>query len=186
MKALARVIGIDDGFFKPRTKMKTYIVGVVFRVDNRIEGIISEKIKVDALDSTEKIISMISKSKFKPQIKVVLLGGVNFAGFNIIDAEKLYKKLRIPIIIVFRKKPRMEKIRNALKSFKDFDKRIALIKKAGEIHRANNFFFQCHGIEQKEAQVILKKCSYHSNLPEPIRLAHLIASGITLGESTRP
>ena len=91
-----------------------------------------------------------------------------------------------PVIVVFRKMPKMEKIFKALERFADKDLRKELIKKAGRIYKAEHIFFQCAGIEASEAKALIKKFSIHSNLPEPVRMAHLIASAITLGRSTTP
>ena len=186
MKQNIRVLAVDDGFFKPGKKGETILVGVVFRLDGRIEGMLKQTVKVDGLDSTAKIIKMCNKSKFRDQIQAVLLDGINFAGFNIVDVERLYKKTHFPIINVFRKMPRMHLIENALEKFKDSKKRLKLIEKAGEIHRFKNIFFQCHGIKPQEARKLLKKTVFFSNLPEPVRIAHIVASAVTLGESTHP
>jgi len=186
VKQLPRVLAIDDGYFKPRQKGKAILVGVVSRLDGRIEGILSTDVKVDGLNSTLRIASMLSKSKFRQQVSFILLDGVNFAGFNIVDVEKLHKKLGIPVIIVFRKMPRMQKIKRALEKFKDKKKRMQLIRNAGEIHKFNSIHFQFHATDLKTAKTVLRKTIKYSNLPEPLRLAHLIASGVSLGESTRP
>ncbi len=186
MKQFIRVIGIDDGYFKPKSKTQTALIGVVFRADNRVEGILAEKISVDGLNSTEKLIKMIKKSKFLGQISFIILAGVNFAGFNIVDLEKLHRRLRLPVIIVFRRKPNFEKIKLALRKFRDSKKRYSLIEKAGPIHKTSKIFFQCYGCDAKIARQVLRKCEHFSNLPEPVRLAHLIASGITRGQSTHP
>lgn len=185
LKPLIRVIAFDDGFFKLRVKGYTSLIGVVYRLDGRVEGVVSTKISVDSLDSTNKIIKLLSKSRFLDQIAFILLSGVNFAGFNIVDVERLNKKLKKPIIIVFRKKPNFEKIFSALKKFKDSEKRIRLIKKAGRVYSFNGGRFQLAGANIIAARQVIKKCLVHSNLPEPIRLAHIIASGVTAGESKR-
>ncbi|MBN2067451.1 MAG: DUF99 family protein [Candidatus Diapherotrites archaeon] len=186
MKKLPRVLAIDDGFFRPRQKGRAILVGVVSRLDNRIEGILSGEVNVDGLDSTQKIISMLAKSKFKQQVSFLILDGVNFAGFNIVDVDRLFKRLSVPIIIVFRKMPRMEKIEKALGNFKDGKKRLKLIAKAGEIHSFNSIHFQVKGTDAKTAKSVLRKTIKYSKLPEPLRMAHLIASGVSIGESTRP
>ncbi|HLD59290.1 MAG TPA: DUF99 family protein [archaeon] len=186
MKQFCRVIGIDDGFFKPGTKTKTLLVGVIYRLGHTVEGIVSSEIKVDSFDSTKQIASMLNKKKFSSQISFIILSGVNFAGFNIVDIEKLFEKTKLPVIVVFRKKPRFEKIKNALKKIPHFKKRWALIEKAGRVFSFRKIFFQFYGCSEQEAKAVLRKTLLHSNLPEPIRLAHLIASGITIGESTRP
>lgn len=186
MQKILTAIGFDDGFFVPRKSRKTILVGVVFRSNNQLDGIVSDSISVDGFNSSEKIISLTKNSRFKENISVIFLDGINFAGFNIADVEKLHKKLRIPIIIVFRKKPRMKKIHKAISKLTFSKKRALLLKKAGEIHSSARIHFQCIGISAEEAEKVIKKFSYYSNLPEPIRLAHLIASGITRGESTAP
>ncbi len=186
MKPFLRVLGIDDGFFKPRTKTQTILVGVVYRFGHTVEGVLSSKIRVDGFDSTKKIIWMAKKTKFSEQVSFLLLSGINFAGFNIADVKKIFEETKIPVIIVFRRKPRMEKFIAALKKVSNFKKRLSLVQEAGEIHKFKKFFFQFYGCSEQEAKTALQKTILHSNLPEPVRLAHLIASGITIGESTRP
>jgi len=186
MKPFLRVLGIDDGYFKPKTKSKTLLVGVVYRFGHRVEGIISKKISVDGFDSTQKIIEMAKKTKFSGQISFLILSGINFAGFNIADIKKIYEKTSLPLIIVFRKKPRFEKIENALKKISFTKKRLMLIGQGGKITAFKSIFFQCYACTEAEAKTVLRKTILHSSLPEPVRLAHLIASGITIGESTRP
>jgi endonuclease V-like protein UPF0215 family len=159
-------------------------VGIVYRLDHRIEGILSTKIRVDGLNATEKLIKLYKNCKFKPQIRYIMLSGINFAGFNFADLPRLAEELKTPVIAVFRKKPRMEKIKRALKKLTQTKKRTTLLEKAGEIHSFNKIYFQCHGVDAKHARTIIKKTTLHSNLPEPVRLAHLIASGVTIGQST--
>ena len=42
---------------------------------------------------------------------------------------------------------------------------------------------QFYGLDKKKAEEIIKISATHSNIPEPLRIAHIIASGIILGES---
>ncbi len=186
MKPFLRVLGIDDGFFKPKTKTQTLLIGVIYRFGHTVEGILSSKIKVDGFDSAKKIIEMAKKTKFSSQVSFVLLSGINFAGFNIADVKKIFEETKIPIIIVFRRKPKIEKFANALKNVSCFKRRWALIEQAGEIHSFKKIFFQFYGCREQDAKTVLQKTILHSNMPEPVRLAHLIASGVTIGESTRP
>lgn len=185
LKRLIRVVAFDDGSFKPRTKQFTFLVGVVYRPDNRVEGVISTKIRVDSLDATRKIISLLKGSRFLQQVRFVLLDGVNFAGFNIVDIGELSGKLSKPVLVVFRRRPNMRRIGLALARFRDREKRMRLIEKAGEIHKAKNVYFQFHGTDAGTARQVISRCTVHSNMPEPLRLAHLIASGMTRGQSTR-
>ena len=44
-------------------------------------------------------------------------------------------------------------------------------------------YFQYKGLSEEDAKKIIKISSINSRIPEPIRIAHLIAEGIILGES---
>ena len=178
------MLAFDDGYFKPKTKTNALLVGIVYRLDHRVEGVLSTDIRVDGFNATSKLIQLFKKSKFKPQTRYLMLSGINFAGFNIADLPKIAQELETPVIAVFRKKPRMEKIRRALKKLPQSRKRLSLLEKAGEIHSCDKIYFQCHGVNAREACTVIRKSILHSQLPEPIRLAHLIASGTTIGQST--
>lgn len=186
MKPFVRVLGIDDGFFRPMTRTKTILIGVVYRFGHIVEGIISSEIRVDGLDSTAKIIGMAKNKKFKSQFSFIILSGINFAGFNVASVKKIFFETKLPIIIVFRKKPGMEKFVAALKKVPNFKKRLSFIEDAGPFNEFKNFFYQFYGCSRQEAEKVLQETILHSNMPEPVRLAHLIASGVTIGESTRP
>lgn len=183
---LIRAIGVDDGYFKPHKKGKTKIVMVLLRADNRLEGILSSNISVDGIDSTEKIIGTLKASSFPEQASCIFLDGINFAGFNVADAQRINNEIGIPVIIVFRKQPNIKSIKKALARLPMAGERIALIEKAGKIHKAEKILFQCHGIPVREARALVEKFTIHSHLPEPVRIAHMVASGLTLGKSTSP
>jgi endonuclease V-like protein UPF0215 family len=72
------------------------------------------------------------------------------------------------------------------KKFKDWKKRWAIISK-GELNRVetsnNPIYVKCIGISFEEAKEIIKLSTIRGVIPEPIRVAHLIASGVTRGES---
>jgi endonuclease V-like protein UPF0215 family len=72
------------------------------------------------------------------------------------------------------------------KNFDDWRQRLNLMKK-GELYRVktshNPIFVKCAGIDIKEAKEIIKLSTIRGVVPEPIRVAHLIASGIIRGES---
>jgi endonuclease V-like protein UPF0215 family len=78
--------------------------------------------------------------------------------------------------------PDINNIKKTLIKIKKKNK-IKLIEKAGKITRIGNIFVQLAGIDLEHAGKILKVVCTRSFVPEPIRLAHMIASGIALGES---
>ena len=48
---------------------------------------------------------------------------------------------------------------------------------------AGNVFVQRAGLDIAEARALLVATTLHGNIPEPLRLAHLIAGGIVTGKS---
>ena len=182
VKKEIRVVGIDDSPFNKFKDKKILVVGVVMRGGSWVDGILSTKVAVDGNDSTRKIIEMINRCKFKPQLQCIFLDGIAVAGFNVIDVKELNKKTKLPVVIIIRREPNIEKIKKTLIKINKKDK-IKLIEEAGEVFRIDNIFIQIVGIEIDDLRKILKIVCTRSLIPEPIRLAHLIASGVILGES---
>lgn len=182
LKKEMRVIGIDDAPFNKFKKGNVSVIGAVFRGGSFLDGVLSTKVNVDGDDSTKKITDMINKCKFKPQLQCIFLDGIAVGGFNVIDVKELSKKTKLPVIIIIRRKPNIEKIKKTLIRIGKQDK-IKLIEKAGSVVPVGKIYMQLTGLSIEKAKEILKIVCTRSLIPEPIRIAHLIASGITFGES---
>jgi endonuclease V-like protein UPF0215 family len=187
LKPEIRLLGFDDGPFEKKDKTVP-VIGVVYRGGKFLDGILKTDVKVDGLDSTKKIIKLINTSRHKQQLKAIMFDGITFGGFNILDIKQIYEKTKLPVIVVNRKHPNLKEVKNALKNFKDFEKRWKMILRAGKIKECKikedkKVYFQSIGLEDEEAEEIIKLSSTHSFIPEPLRVAHLIATGIVKGES---
>jgi endonuclease V-like protein UPF0215 family len=185
IKPEIRVLGVDDGAFVPRTKGKVDVVGVVYRGGCWFEGVMRAEITIDGLDATEKMVAMITGSPFYGEIRVVVLDGVTFAGFNVVDISELSRRVDLPVISVVREKPDLEEIRSALKNLPDFEVRWRAMENAGELFEVetrrgeNPVYMHIAGILLDDAKKIMKKTSTRSLIPEALRVAHIIASGLT-------
>ena len=182
MKSEIRVIGFDDCPFDKKKDKIVKVIGALFRGGSFIDGVLSFDVEKDGSDSTSKLINAINKSKFKSQIRAIFLDGIAFGGFNVIDIKELNKKTKIPVIVVIRKYPDFKKIKNTLKYLK-MEKKIDLIDKAGEVRKAGKIYVQWKGIDFSDVKKILKISCTHSFIPEALRVAHLIAAGLVMGES---
>jgi len=182
LKKEIRVIGIDDAPFKKFAKGKVLVIGTVFRGGTLLDGILSTKVDVDGKDATEKIIGMINKSKFKPQLQCIFLDGIALGGFNIVNVKELNKKTKIPVVVIIRRKPDIAAIKNTLIKIKKKEK-IRLLEKAGEVINIGKIYVQLTGISVEKTKEILEIVCTRSLIPEPVRIAHLIASGVVSGES---
>jgi len=187
IKPEIRILGIDDSSLHSEPVM---IVGAMFRGGDWLDGVLRTNITKDGTDATEVIIRMVTGSKHFGQVRVLIFDGVTYAGFNVVDIEAVYEETGIGCIVVMRDCPDFDRIRAALKHLPDPDIRWEMIKRAGEIHKVisregeNPIFIQHCGIDLEEARDIVQLSSTHSNVPEPLRVAHLIATGIVCGEST--
>jgi len=187
IKEEIRILGIDDGPFTKKDK-EVIVVGVVFRGGEFLDGVLRTYVSVDGLDATENLSKMVNSSKHKQQLRVIMIDGITLGGFNIVDIKKLYSETNIPIIVINRKMPDLKSIKVALeKNFDDFEKRWKMILNAGKIKQLKfekfSVYYQNVGIEDEEAEEIISISIRHAQIPEPLRVAHLIATGIVKGES---
>jgi endonuclease V-like protein UPF0215 family len=187
IKPEIRVLGVDDGVFTLHVKGLALIVGVVFRGGYWLDGVMCTKAEVDGLDATDKIASMVMNSPHYKQLRVIMLNGVTCAGFNVIDIKKLNEKTKLPIIAVTRKKPNFKEIQEALKNLPNSEERWKAIKGTGELFetctrsKKAKVYMQIRGIYEEDARKIVQLTSTRSDIPEALRVAHLIASGTSDG-----
>ena len=185
IKPEIRVLGVDDGTFVPHVKGQVPVIGVVFRGGYWLDGVMRTKIEVDGFDATDRISSMITGSSHYKQLRVIMLNGITFAGFNIVDVKTLNAATKLPVITVTREKPDLAEIRSALQNLSNSEARWEAILNAGEPVEVSTrsakakVYMQTAGISKEDAQKILRLTSTRSNVPEALRVAHLIASGVS-------
>lgn len=185
MKQEIKIIGIDDAPFSFGQK-KVAVIGVVIRGNAYIEGILKAEIEVDGCDATSIIINLINGTRHKKQLKVIMLDGISLGGFNVVDIQEIYKNTGLPVITITREQPDFIKIKNALqKHFVDWEKKWDTILE-GNLRQVSGrypLYVQYEGMTFPTVREIISLCTIRGAIPEPIRIAHLIATGITLGES---
>jgi hypothetical protein len=186
IKKEIRVLAWDDGPFEFKKKGKDVLIGVICRGGIAIDGLLKTEIEIDGLDATEKIIEKTLKTKHK-DLRVMMLDGITFAGFNTVDIKEVYRRTGLPVIVVNRKKPNFKKFISTLKKLPQSGKRLKCVENAGPVYwtkvKNRRVCFQCSGIRKEDSEKIIKVTSTMSLIPEPLRIAHLIATGIVLGES---
>jgi endonuclease V-like protein UPF0215 family len=186
MKKQIRLLGVDDSPFTFTEKYAT-VIGVVMRGGEYFEGVIKNQVSVDGTDATHVCKEMIKNTRHRKQLRALMLDGVALGGFNVVDIDEIYASTGLPVITITREKPDFEKIKIALqKNFDDWSERLDLMTK-GELYEVltshNPIYVKCAGISIEETKEIIKLSTIRGVVPEPIRVAHLIASGITHGES---
>ena len=186
MKDQIRILGVDDGPFKFKQE-SVQIVGVIMRAPNYIEGICMDEVTVDGVDANKVLEKMIGKSNYRDQIRLIMFDGVALGGFNIIDIEKLYDSLQIPAATITRTKPDLDIIKKTLKKhFKDWRSRWKTINNLNLVSINTNYkpiYVKFVGLGLEEVKRLIRISTVRGVLPEPIRVAHLIAAALVKGES---
>ncbi|WP_297521939.1 DUF99 family protein [Thermococcus sp.] len=190
VKPQIRVVGFDDGTFSFSSKLgrgKTVLIGVVMKGSQEVVGVLSRWITVDGRDATDAMIDAVLSSRFK-DLRVILLRGITYGGFNIVDVERIYRETDLPVVVVVRKKPDLKAMESALrKHFPDAEERIELLRGAPPLFEIlpGKLYLQAVGVDERTAEEIVRVTTKTGLIPEPLRLAHMIASAVMTGESTR-
>lgn len=179
------MLGVDDGVFTPHVESLVPVVGVVFRGGFWLDGVMYTEVLVDGFDATGKISAMILGSPHYRQLRVVLLNGITFAGFNVVDMKALNAATKLPVVAVTRAKPDLVGVHEALKHLSRSEERWQAVLSAGEVFEVSTrregekVYLHVAGISLDDAVRVVRLTSTRSNVPEALRVAHLVASGIS-------
>jgi len=176
------VIGFDDFPFERGHRGQVRIVGVVYS-GLRLEGVLSAQIWRDGRNSTDVLTQSIRKSKFYPSLQSVMLQGIALGGFNVVDIQALSQNLALPVLVVSRRKPNLGAIEAALQKVRGGKQKWALVQKAGAPEPVAGVYVQRVGLTPEQDDRVIRRFAVHSNIPEPLRAAHLIAGGLATGQS---
>jgi len=202
------VIGFDDGPFAREHRGDVLLVGAVCS-GTRLDGIIAGRIRRDGADAARRMVDLVRKSQFGESIHAIMLQGIAVGGFNVVDVHGLSKALNVPVLVVVRRPPDMKSVYRAL--FSDDPpgrarvpgaaRKWKLIESAGALESlgmsrraqkrrpsglattGQRLWVQRVGLTLDEARRLVTATTLHGNIPEPLRMAHLIAGGVTTGRS---
>lgn len=178
-----RAIGFDDAPFERHQEEKVNISGVVC-ANTRFEGMVWGAVEVDGNDATDAICQLLIGKKFLPQLHLLLLDGIGFGGFNLVDLPQLAKRLELPCVAVMRKMPNLVKMKDAMSRLPNYQQRLVILQQAGEIYAYPPFFFQVCGEESEIIAQALIQLTDCGKIPEALRLAHLVGAAVINGESS--
>ncbi len=181
---VVRAIGFDDAPFVRRRGGRVRIAGVVC-AGTRFEGLVFGSARQDGWGATDELCRLLIGGKFLPQLHLVLLDGLAFGGFNLVDLEALAARLQRPCVAVMRRPPDLAAVERALRRLPRAERRLSLLRRAGTIHVRPPFAFQVRGAGPDQVAPVLARLTDRGNVPEPLRLAHLVGAAVVRGESGR-
>ncbi len=182
-RRFTHAIGFDDAPFPRSHRGNVLVVGAVY-AGTRLEGVLSGNVRRDGANATTALATLVRESRFRPHLQLVLLQGIAFAGFNVVDLRAMHAATGLPVLVVVRKRPDLARIRRALlHHVPGGARKWRLVEQAGPVEPAGAVFVQRAGLTLAEAERALLSHCTSGNVPEPLRTAHLIAGGIARGES---
>jgi len=182
-KRFSNIVGIDDAPFHHDYVGNVPVVGTVF-TGLQLTGVIIGEVEKDGTDAARKIVELVSGSRFREHVQLVMLQGITLAGFNVVDVCHLHKQLGLPVLVVSRRLPDMAAIREALLTrIPQGEQKWQLIDRLGPMEPAGRVYIQRVGLTSEEAVAVVERFAVHSHLPEPLRTAHLIAGAVAEGQS---
>lgn len=179
-----RAIGFDDEPFDCARGGDVAVAGVVC-AGTRFEGLVWGRVRRDGWNATAELVRLLAGGKFLPQLHLVLVDGIAFAGFNVVDLPALARALRRPCVAVMRRPPDLAAVERALRNLPRPERRLDVLRRAGPVHRLGAFVFQVAGADPEPTARALARLTDRGAVPEPLRLAHLVAGGVRTGESGR-
>jgi endonuclease V-like protein UPF0215 family len=172
-----RVFGVAESFKK--FNRKSILAGIVMRRDLIIDGVVFSTATLKGDDSTEKILCMF-KSLKRDDVTCIILGGLIISMYNIIDGKLIQNETGLPVIgITFEDSQGIESsIRYhfpvncelKLEQYAKLGRRDKITLKTGK-----SLFIRYWGLTLKHTIEILDSFTLQGSIPEPIRVAKLVA-----------
>ncbi|MFW5875546.1 MAG: DUF99 family protein [Myxococcota bacterium] len=181
-RALSNCIGFDDGPFPRTHRGDVLLVGAVF-ARTRLDGVLTGRIRKDGANATQRMVQMVADSQFTGHVRAVLMKGIAVGGFNVVDIHALHEALGAPVLVVARKAPDLAAMQRALRRVPGAARKWRLIERAGAMEPLGRLWVQRAGLSMAQARDLVEATRLHGHLPEPLRVAHLIAGGMVSGVS---
>ena len=134
-------------------------------------------------DATEFLAEWIRRLRVAASLQAVALGGITIAGLGVVDVRALSRSAELPVLVTTRREPRDALLCEALASAGLGD-RVPLVRSSPRAVRLEEGLYLAHaGARADEAERLVRATLRKSLLPEPLRVAHLVAAALVGGES---
>jgi len=179
IKREIRVLGISCARPHPRPESPTQVVGVVYRGNRWLEGVMRTTIRSSAADLTPGIAKMVADSPHFPQVRVIALDELITKSGRYVDIRALSKKSRLLVIAVLRQKILIKRLSKSLaklsrRSLEAFSKLPCRNwKMAGR-----TFFVYSAGVGDLDLVELVSVCASREGVPEAARVARIATSSL--------
>ena len=177
------VLGIDDAPFRKGQDREVAIVGVVMEGPDLVEAVAVGSIPVDGDDVTGLLSAWIRDLRTFRSIQAILLGGITIAGLGVVDLDLLARSVGRPALAVTRHNPAGSELRRALRAAGLTDRLPLVDRSPAAIEAAPGLYVAAAGLSPAEAAALVRRMLGKSRLPEPLRIAHMVAGALATGQS---
>ncbi len=160
------------------------LAGVVIRSDLVIDGFGVGSLKVSGSDATSSVLKLYQSLR-RNDVNGILISGSILSLYNILDVEALHDNLSLPVIALSFSKDSSDIAANIVSRFpkKIASEKLVLLDKLGKADRISlktgyDIFVRSAGITQNTSKRLLDKFTLQGAIPEPIRVARLLAKSI--------
>lgn len=176
------VAACDDGKVYKLSKGYTVVACTCYD-GTRPLGVELGLLRVDGLEATG-IVAHLSIAACKSRPNVVLLDSITIAGFNLVSPPGLAKLTGAPVLVVYLYKPSYERLAPAAARapgpFSIRNRVLPIVDKAVRVDTPKGpLYLLAWGVPLRVAKSIAVSLQVHARTPEPLRVAHMIASSAT-------
>jgi endonuclease V-like protein UPF0215 family len=175
-KKAIRALGVAESF-RPAARKST-LAGVVMRTDLIVDGFVFGAATVGGDDATDSVLRMFRKLK-RADVNLILLSGCIISRYNIIDVDEVARRSGLPVVCLTYNESRgiEHTIRN---HFERPEARVERYRKLGGrtpvlLHTGQRAYVRNAQISDADAKRVLDAFTLQGVIPEPIRLARLLA-----------
>ena len=183
-----RVLGIAESYQGRHDEgTRSRLVGVVMRRDRRIDGFAVEEATVGGMDATDTVLRLIL-SLGRDDLNLVMTSGSVIAWFNVINGDEVWQRTGIPgVSVTYESSSGLEEA--IVRHFPGDETRLSAYRSLGErspvvLSTGATVYIRSFGLKSDEAARVVDAFTLDGRVPEPLRVARLIARGLERG--TRP
>jgi endonuclease V-like protein UPF0215 family len=170
-----RALGVAESF---SGRASSTMAGVVMRKDLRIDGVALASLTVGGMDATDAVLGIIG-ALARRDINLVMVSGSVVAWYNILDPEAVADASGLPVIVVTYEES--EGLEDDIRHhFPGDEERLSAYRKLGsrvpvELPGGEQVFMRATGIPGEDAARVIRDFTRDGKVPEPLRVARLVA-----------
>jgi endonuclease V-like protein UPF0215 family len=177
IKKEIRVLGIASASPR-RDGASTHVVGVVYRGNRWLEGVMRTVVPRDEWNLTPGIVKMVTKSPHLPQLRLIVLDELFTKSGSYIDIETLSRKTGLPVVAVLRKKIPIRHLPKTRVGNRRAFEAVAALACRKWTSADKTYFVYSAGSSGLVLDELLEVCASPEGLPEAARVARIAAASL--------